>query len=269
MSKSLDTIFHLAKSFLKNKCPYQENEEFTASISLNESKDEEYPTLFDNDYNINCIINLDDNKYDAMKNNKNTNINCLIKKSNFDILFYKTNNKTPTIGIIIILIINEIEILKDSNKQIQFLSSVDINLLDEINVLIKLFVFDYIKSNLLNYSFPHWMIDPVSIANGVIPFSNYLVENLLLGMKSIGRKISFLNTPPEIIKGQRIEKYVNSIERVISPAEIAPLKINQEIFNCPHYPNANNGINQVFLNTFVIHSNNDFLQELKKKYLTE
>lgn len=269
MSKSLDIILPLAKSFLENKCPYKENEEFKASIALNESKDNEYPTLFDNDYNIQCVINLDDNNYDVMKNNKNNIINCLIKKSNFDILFYKTNNKTPTIGIIIILIINEIEILKDSNKKIKLFSSVNINLSNEISDLIKLFVFEYIKSNLLTYSFPHWMVDPVSLANHTLPFTNYLVENLLLGMKSIGRKISLLNTPPEIIKGQRIEKYVNFIENVISPAEIVPLKINKEIFNYPQYPNVNNGINQVYLNTFVIHNDTDFLQELKKNYLRE
>ena len=63
MSKSLDIILPLAKSFLENKCPYKENEEFKASIALNESKDNEYPTLFDNDYNIQCVINLDDNNY--------------------------------------------------------------------------------------------------------------------------------------------------------------------------------------------------------------
>ena len=37
MSKSLDIILPLAKSFLENKCPYKENEEFKASIALNES----------------------------------------------------------------------------------------------------------------------------------------------------------------------------------------------------------------------------------------
>lgn len=265
MSLSSDIILSNVNNFLNNKCGLVDNAPFSAYISINETKESEFPIVYDKEYNINCIFNSKNLFDNIIKENNNKKFN--IKQSNFDLLFYKTNNNTPSIGVLIVLIINEIECEEvQDNKRNN--DTTNINLSNEVNESIKKFIYSYITEKELSNDFPHWSIDSSSFTSKQIPHSNYSIENLLLGYNSIARKIRLLNFSLEKLNGNAVEQYVQYVENVISPVEIMPCKIdNKELKENESKEKEDKLYKKIFLNTLIIHNKGEYLADLRKKYI--
>lgn len=261
-----DIILSNVKTFLNNKCGLVDNAPFSAYISINDTKESEFPIVYDKEYNINCILNSNNNFDNIIKDNNNKRFK--IKQSNFDLLFYRTNNKTPSIGVLIVLIINEIECdeIQDNKKNN---STTNINLLNEVHESVKKYIYTYLTEKEISNEFPHWIIDKDAFTSKQLPQSNYSIENILLGYNSIERKIRFMNFPLEKLNGNAVEQYVQYVENVISPVEIIPSKIdNKGLKENESKEKEDKLYKKIFLNTLIIHNKKEFLADLRKKYIT-
>ena len=101
-----------------------------------------------------------------------------------------------------------------------------------------------------------------------MPKCNFTLENILLGNNSINQTIKIININNEKIHLYNLMDYINNINEVISPIEIDPLKVNNEIFN------DENKFKEIFLNTFEIQVKENFnenknLIDLKEKLIDE
>ena len=179
MSLSSDIILSNVNNFLNNKCGLVDNAPFSAYISINETKESEFPIVYDKEYNINCIFNSKNLFDNIIKENNNKKFN--IKQSNFDLLFYKTNNNTPSIGVLIVLIINEIECEEvQENKRNN--DTTNINLSNEVNESIKKFIYSYITEKELSNDFPIGQLTQVHLPQNKFHIATIQLRIFYLGI---------------------------------------------------------------------------------------
>ena len=252
------------EEFINGNFNSYDNESFEINLTFLNN----LPIIYDDTGFLYVIL---DKKID-LKNKKEKDLKVKIINSHFDILIFKNlKNGISNIKFNFICIIKELKIIEEKEKNI-FANYLNIYKFDSITNNFKKFIFSYIKEkvddNRYKNIFPHWILTPEMIKKKIIPKCNFTLENILLGNDSINQTIKIININNEKIHLFNLMDYINNINGVISPIEIDPLKVNNEIFN------DENKFKEIFFNTFEIPINNKEddnknINDLKEKLLYE
>ena len=252
------------EEFINRNFNFYQNEIFEIELTFLNN----FPIIYDDTGFLYVIL---DKKID-LKNKKEKDLKVKIINSHFDILIFKNlKNGISNIKFNFICIIKELKIIEEKEKNI-FANYLNIYKFDSITNNFKKFIFSYIKEkvddNRYKNIFPHWILTPEMIKKKIIPKCNFTLENILLGNDSINQTIKIININNEKIHLFNLMDYINNINEVISPIEIDPLKVNNEIFN------DENKFKEIFLNTFEIQVKENFnenknLIDLKEKLIDE
>ncbi len=255
----------LILTYVQNNFNFKKLSNFKLNFLQNSKFDAFTPIVFDRKTKINCVLNLKnpDNIIQPHQIFKLSKIE--ITDSNFDILFYK-NSKTNSINCLIILIINECNFIEaDKKYDSNFYENLqNLNFLEDVETPLKNYIFSYLKANYKSeFEFPHWAITADVLSNKTLKYSNYGVENVLLGYESYEHgKFRFLNSKENKLFNHTLEKFSGKVEELKSCVEILPSKLQDEslvnIFK--EAENNKNAYQKIFYNTLILDN--------KKKIIT-
>ena len=247
--------------FIIGNFNYFENEIFEINVSFINK----VPIIYDDS----CFIYALFNKKIDLSNIKENDLKVNVISSHFDIIVFK-NNSISNIKLILICIIDDLKVNEEKVNEKKNDINKNIYNYDSITSNFQKFIFSYIKEKIddkqYKNQFPHWLITPDMIKNKEIPNCNFTIENILLGNESINHKIKLVNSSNENIYLYNLNDYIENINSIISPIEIDPLKINNEIFN------DDNKYKEIFINTYeieIVRYNKKNLYDLREKLIEE
>ena len=277
MSKTFDDIiFSAVDRFLDNQDESFNLEKFSAKLFINsselpEEKEKSIYYIYGKNFSIHCILNIP--KEAIVKVPANQPVDLTVTQSTLDILIYKSNSDNSShdettktnnsIKILLVIIINSFENPKEE-EGLDNRTLININNIEEVNLKLKKFIFNYLKGEIKKneyYSFPHWILASNNFIHNSMPFSNYAIENILLGYESINGVYRLFHRN-NLITSENFYQ-VKKFDNYISSVEIIPSKVENTFFS-----NENN-IKKTFLNTFIIHSKIEYIYEMKKELLNE
>ncbi|MCQ2815847.1 MAG: hypothetical protein MJ252_01145 [archaeon] len=216
------------------------------------------PIIYDRRHKINCILNLQSQEV------VNQLVSCQkimklfkveIKDASFDIQFFKTDN---IIKFLIVLVINDCELFEDEKKDdIEYYEKLEnINFMEEIQEPLKKFLFNKIKSNYSKEpAIPHWLFNENAFKEKVIPYSNYLIENIFFDFDSLcDGKLSFLYSKDKNKNTYGVIKLSEKFEHLESAIQINPSLLKDELIKeiLEESKTNENVYKKIFYNTMTI-----------------
>ena len=144
-------LLKTVEQFISNKCLQKKEKNSSFEINYHSNGANNLPILYDSTHNIPCLITNKTKLEELNKINKDCHL--LIKDSQLELIFYKSDSESKFIKCCIIFIINEFSIIKNLKEEENILitfdkeNSIDINYDDKIVKRLKKFLYDYIKKN--------------------------------------------------------------------------------------------------------------------------
>jgi hypothetical protein len=251
-------LLDLTLDFTNSNFKSSNNLTFTTDLQIENN----FPLIYDNNFYIHTILNINNNLLEKIKAESSC-AKIKILNSNFDLISYKINNKNE-IGLMLILIINDLIILETNEIKLNLESLYNINNHLEIVNKIQNFIFNFIKNNykFYNNQIPFFLINKETFLTKKIKNHNSIIENILIGNKSFFNKIKLWNIENynNNFNINSLFNFINFNQNLNSYLQINPLLIN---LNFENYDK-----NNLFLNTIIIQDKN-YLNNLKEKYIKE
>ena len=131
------------EEFIHNKCTSKKKGAFKINFHPDNNNPENLSILYDNSNYIHCLI-----KKKEELNNKQKDLELLIKDSSLELVIYRNDNDLNKVKCVLLLIVNDYSIVtKEEPNKFEAEEIIDINNDEKILDKLKLFLFDYIKEN--------------------------------------------------------------------------------------------------------------------------